>query len=257
MLGTGSALPSPNRVQSGVLVEEGDRALLLDCGSGVCHRLAQTQVSYRDVDTVLLTHLHLDHVADLPTLLRAQRLAGDAGALQGLRSRLLGSDAELTVVGPPGTSEACGRLFRADPDADEAEVRVEERALDDFPTTVSGFRIDAAETDHPGPAFAYRFGDELVVSGDTGPTTDVLALAEGVDTLIHECAYPDGTETDGHTTPTALGRGLADVRVDRVVLTHLFPRSEPEADGMAATVSEHTSADVSVAEDLVSFEISS
>ena len=64
-LGTGSAMPVADRVQTGLLVEAtpGDRApLLVDCGAGVLHRLSQTDPGYEAVSTVLLTHHHLDHV---------------------------------------------------------------------------------------------------------------------------------------------------------------------------------------------------
>ncbi len=83
--GTGSALPSPTRLQTGAVVQHAESTLLVDCGSGITHRLPQSAIDYRDVDTVLLTHTHLDHVADLPFLGKA---------------RLLESHEAFTVVGP-------------------------------------------------------------------------------------------------------------------------------------------------------------
>jgi ribonuclease BN (tRNA processing enzyme) len=75
-LGTGSAMPTGDRAQTGLLVTHDDRRLLVDCGSGVLHRLAATETGYEAVHTVLLTHLHLDHVSDLLPLLKARWLAG-------------------------------------------------------------------------------------------------------------------------------------------------------------------------------------
>jgi ribonuclease BN (tRNA processing enzyme) len=44
LLDTGSALPSPTRLQTGAIIERGADTLLIDCGSGVTHRLAQAAV---------------------------------------------------------------------------------------------------------------------------------------------------------------------------------------------------------------------
>ena len=110
--------------------------------------------------------------------------------------------------------------------------------------------ITTARMAHSKPGFAYRFDDALTISGDTAPAPGVAELADGTAVLVHECAYPDGVETDGHTTPTALGEQIADIDLDRLYLTHLFPDTEAHADELAATVSEYTDATVTVATDL-------
>jgi Metal-dependent hydrolases of the beta-lactamase superfamily III len=50
-LGTGSAMPTGDRAQTGLLVTHDDRTLLVDCGSGVLHRLASTDAGYEAVGT--------------------------------------------------------------------------------------------------------------------------------------------------------------------------------------------------------------
>ena len=95
-LGTGSAMPAGDRVQTGLLLESNDDTLLVDCGSGVLHGLARTSVGYEGVDTVLLSHHHLDHVSDLMVFLKARWLAGETA---------------MTVVGPPGTGNLVDDLL--------------------------------------------------------------------------------------------------------------------------------------------------
>jgi ribonuclease BN (tRNA processing enzyme) len=92
----------------------------------------------------------------------------------------------------------------------------------------------------------------VTIAGDTAPTEPVCSLADGSDVLVHECAYPDGAESPGHSTPTALGEMLADVDVDHILLTHLFPETEPHADELVRTVSKYTDATVDVATDQMS-----
>ncbi|OYR86129.1 hypothetical protein DJ84_00775 [Halorubrum ezzemoulense] len=234
VLGTGSALPSPTRLQTGAIIERGGDTLLVDCGSGVTHRLAQSALDYRDINTVLLTHTHLDHVADLPTLAKA---------------RLLNGHDAFTVAGPQGTRDICDALFAVDDLTGRLDLTVRELPTGTDPFTIDDFDIDRAPTDHSKPGYAYRFSGRVTIAGDTAPTEPVCSLADGSAVLVHECAYPDGTESAGHSTPTALGELLADVDVDRILLTHLFPQTEPHADELANTLQEYTDAAVDVATD--------
>ena len=240
-LGTGSPLPSPNRLQTSFLVERGNHTLLVDCGSGTTHRLAQTGTAHTAVDAIVFTHLHLDHIADLSTLLKARWLDGTP---------------ELTVYGPPGTAAVCERLVAVDNLAERADLTVTE--LDPAPGSfeLGPHQITYVETAHSARCFAYRFGDKLTISGDTAPTVDVFGLADGSDVLVHECSFPDGTATEGHTTPTELGNSLGAITVEAVYLTHLFPETEPHAAELESTVENYTSAVVSVPDDLDSVDIS-
>ena len=96
VLGSGSAMPVPDRVQAGYLLDDGDRSLLVDCGSGVLQRLAATETGYEGVSTVLLTHHHLDHVSALLPLMKARWLAGEE---------------HLEVLGPTGTKSLLDGLL--------------------------------------------------------------------------------------------------------------------------------------------------
>ena len=49
---------------SGYLLEDGDTAVLVDCGNGVFAKLRQ-RIDYVDVDAVVISHLHADHFLDL------------------------------------------------------------------------------------------------------------------------------------------------------------------------------------------------
>ncbi|MFB6219170.1 MAG: MBL fold metallo-hydrolase, partial [Halobacteriaceae archaeon] len=74
-LGTGSAMATPGRTQTGLLLEAvgaDDATVLLDCGNGVLEAAAP---AHEDIDALLLTHHHTDHVADLLPLLKARWLA--------------------------------------------------------------------------------------------------------------------------------------------------------------------------------------
>ena len=133
LLGTGSALPSPTRLQTRAIVERGGDTPLVDCGSGVTHRLAQSDINYREIDTMLLTHTHLDHVADLPTLAKA---------------RLLDDHETFTVVGSQIIRDVCDALFAVDNLTDRLNLSVRELSEGTDPFTIGEITIERALTDH-------------------------------------------------------------------------------------------------------------
>ena len=64
VVGCSPAWPNPGGAQSGYLVEEDGRRLLLDCGPGVLPRLRRLE-SWPRLDAIVITHFHLDHWGDL------------------------------------------------------------------------------------------------------------------------------------------------------------------------------------------------
>lgn len=231
-LGTGSAMPSPNRVQTGLLLEAEGRTLLVDCGSGVLHRLSRTDVGYESVSVVLLTHHHLDHVSDLLPLLKARWLAGED---------------HLEVVGPTGTKELLdGLLDVHEYLQDRVDLQVREVTEGSF--DIAGFAVKAYETRHSMECLAYRFtasdgatADKSVApsftfSGDSEAFTGLANFADGSRVLAHDCSFPDEVDVANHPTPTQLGEALAGCDVDRVYLTHLYPHTANKHDEMLRSV---------------------
>ena len=228
LLGTGVGIPQSGRSQSALLVET-ERPLLLDCGAGTLLRLDQAGIDVENLETVLLTHLHLDHVSDLLALANARYLRQLPG---------------LEVYGPVGTGAWLKTLHSAFPYLAKMEVTAHEvRPMDDF--SRQGFDIFAEEAKHSVTALAYRIEAEdkvLVYSGDTEPSPRVAALAEGADLLIHECSFPEPFDVTNHSTPKRLGRMIKNVK--RVVLTHFYPQAEGCEEDMALEVSELSGAPV-------------
>jgi ribonuclease BN (tRNA processing enzyme) len=137
-LGTGSAMPTGERHQTGLLLESGADRLLVDCGSGVLHRLAGTEPGYEGVGAVLLTHHHLDHVSDLMPLLKARWLAGTES---------------LTVAGPPGTETLLSGLLSVHEYLQD-RIDLVIREVEPEPFEIAGFEVDAIETRHSMPCHA-------------------------------------------------------------------------------------------------------
>ena len=238
-LGTGSAMPTGRRAQTGLLVESGGRALLVDCGSGVLSQLAATEVGYEGVDGLLLTHHHLDHVSDLMVLLKARWLAG-AG--------------ELPIAGPAGTEALLAALYDVHEYMEgRLETPVAEVAEGAF--TFAGFDVAALETRHSMRCLAYRFGDAFAFSGDSEAFDELAAFAAGVEALAHDCSFPDGVDVSNHPTPSQLGEALAGHEYGLVLLTHLYPHVEGEREAMLDSLARHYDGEARFAEDGLTIEL--
>jgi ribonuclease Z len=86
-LGTAAAVPSAERGLSAMLVAKGPNRFLIDCGEGTQRQLMRAQLGFRRLGHVLLTHLHLDHVAGLAGLLATRQLYQLEGAIEIIGSR--------------------------------------------------------------------------------------------------------------------------------------------------------------------------
>ena len=242
VLGTGAALATGDRVQTGLLVDMGGSTLLVDCGSGVLHRLAGIGRDLTEIDAVLLSHTHLDHVSDLPGLAKA---------------RWMIDGSTTPIIGPPGTAADIAPLFELDGQSDRIDVSCFEIGAEprdrreiDVPGT-EGIDVSVVPTVHSRPGVGYRFEDRFGFSGDTEASANLLGFFDGVDVLVHDCARPPGGEPDNHPTPEALSEALetADPDIDRLYLTHLYPDAAARADEAREVVAEPTDATVHVAAD--------
>ena len=240
-LGTGSAMPTGERYQTGIVIEDGDRRVLVDCGSGVLQRLQQHGPGYESTSTVLLTHHHLDHVSDLMVLCKARWLAGEES---------------LTVVGPEGTRELVDGLFDVHQYMQD-RLALTVREIGPGTHEVAGFTVEAIETRHSLPCLAYRFDDRFAFSGDSEAFPELAGFLDGVAVAAHDCSFPDDVEVSNHPTPASLGAALddADTELGRLYLTHLYPHTDGRHEEMLASLSAACDVDARFAEDGLSVTI--
>jgi len=247
-LGTGTIALSPERVCAGHLVEAGAVRLLLDCGSGVSHRLAEKGVAWREITHVAFTHFHLDHISDFATLVFAWKY-GD----------LPGRSAPLMVIGPEGTAALLGRLADAFGDwlrAPGFEIAVIEIAAGATLDLGDGVLLAAMKVPHTAESVAYsisRGGRRIVYTGDTGYDPMFGEWARGADVLLCECSLPTEMAIAEHLTPEQCGALAAAALPKHLVLTHFYP--PVERTDVRAAVAAHYAGPVSLASDGAMFEI--
>src|ERR1700735_2332291 len=76
VLGSGGPGAAGRAASSYLVFIDGLPRILVDAGPGSFVRLGEAQVSLANTDTVLLTHLHIDHAGELPGLFKARAVSG-------------------------------------------------------------------------------------------------------------------------------------------------------------------------------------
>jgi len=215
LLGTGTAVPVKQHSPAGMVVIADGLHLLIDIGPGTLSRLEKADISYNQVDRLLLTHFHPDHTLDLATLLLIFNYAPGAG-----RKR------PFTITSCEGIEEFLRRFYALYPDLVPLDYDLQVQPVRQSQFFLGNLKITSAPTGHTPESVAYRLdcgGRSLVYSGDATPHGDLVRLAAGADLLISECSFPAGWETDEHLNAESLGLLATQAGVKSLLVTHCYP----------------------------------
>ncbi len=254
LCGTGSPLPNPDRAGPCNVVIAGDQIFVVDIGEGGARNLNLMAIPVTDVEGVLLTHFHSDHIDGMGPLMLAYWVQG-------------ASTAPLPVHGPTGV-EAIVEGFNAVYATDNS-YRTAHHGEKIAPSTgggsearpfemtgssavileKSGLKITAFKVDHDpvAPAVGYRFdykGRSVCISGDTAKSANLERVCNGVDLLVHEALASHMVKQmtavlekrgldnaaiitkdilDYHATPAEAAESAQAAGVKQLVLSHLVP----------------------------------
>jgi len=254
------------RAGSGFIVEvEGVPRILVDAGPGAFLRIGELRLDLEKVDTVLLTHLHIDHSGDLPALFNARALTSDGPIVY----RVFGPDGAglfpktsrfVNLLVGDGGAFAYQKTFGADESfvvrdlatrLDSAQARI----LDE-----DGLVVEEIATHHGDcPSVAYRIsykGVSVVFSGDMDASAlpNLVRLAKDADLLIFNCAVldPPGSPSqlyDLHTPPKKIGEAARASGVKSLLLSHLAPDVEGQKDAVRKSIGAAFAGPVAFASD--------
>lgn len=263
VLGSGGPFLAPSRMSAGYLISHGGAPrVIVDVGGGTFERLGRLGVELDGLETVCITHGHIDHTGGLAPLVFALVMGG--------RDRPLRVFGQAGRDGQPGIEEMCALLFGAagawrylhsfDNFALEAQDLPSESGHAGSTTVLEaeGLTIRSVAVPHGMmPALAYRIdapAASIVISGDSaGYHLPLVELARGADLLVHDMALPERATKHGHlhAKPSDVGRTAADAGVERLLLTHVMPELEDERDEAERIVRRHFHGQVEWAYDLM------
>ncbi|HIG60449.1 MAG TPA: MBL fold metallo-hydrolase [Gammaproteobacteria bacterium] len=279
----GSASPlgnNPDRAQACIAVLTADHFFIFDAGTGSQNRASQAGLPLARLDGIFLTHLHSDHISDLPEF----NMSAWVGS---------GQSKPLTVWGPAGVdtvTRGFNQAYRID-----RGFRVLHHGADFIPpeggrlhpeTVLPGIvwqdddlTITAFEVNHAPiePAMGYRIDyldRSVVISGDTVTSENLFKVATGADILFHDAlARPilntmiDAAEAAGqqrvkkiitdvidyHADATKLQQLADDAGIRMLLFYHLVPSLDNPI--IEAFFERSLSGNSRIAEDLMVIEL--
>ncbi len=268
-LGTGC--PSPTHLRYGpstLLMFEGTN-ILIDAGSGVTQRLSQSGLKPSEIDCLMITHLHSDHIVDMYQLY-----------ISGWHT---GRNSTFLVIGPKGLKKFFAGIMSAYQEELDLRKSWEKRPNtkgldfeiieidDELNYSIGKIDVRSIDVNHEpvSPAYGYEFtlgSKKLVYSGDTAYSKNLEEASMFADILIHE-VFID-LELDEkrmsidtlknvksyHSSPEEIAKLASAAKVKKLILNHFVPpvfnRNE-----LIKEISTIFDGELFLSEDLMQFEI--
>ena len=265
VLGSGGPIADDARASSGYVVWiNGESRVLIDAGGGAFLRFGEADARFTDLDFVGLSHLHTDHSADFPALLKSGNFSD--------------RDRPLPIAGPDG-----GGVFPGLEDFLNAILNREDGAygyLSGFLDGAGGtpmltprevaagapallwssedLVVEGMQVPHgivPAVAFRVRAGDTTLVfaSDQNGSDPAFTEFAKDASILVMHMVVPEDVSGVGrrlHAPPSVIGELAGQVSPGKLVLSHFMARSLRDLESNVAIVKRGFVGNVVIADDL-------
>jgi ribonuclease Z len=294
-LGTGGGIPSISRSLPSVAVTFSGELILFDCGEGTQRQMMKAGTGFRQKLTILLTHLHGDHVFGLPGLIYTLSM--------------LDRRHPLRVIGPRGTKDFVSALLSIrfgrlsyDIDVKEIDGGIAYESRD--------FVVEATDASHTVKSLAYRLrernrpgkmkvellerlgvprgplwgrlqrgepiefsgriirpeevlgpprrGRIIVYTGDTRPSDEIAEFSRGADILIHDATFDSKFEEDAVREGHSTARQAAEIALKAGVKRLYLFHISPRYEGDEEKLlmeAKQVFPNTYIAEDLLSIEV--
>jgi len=256
LCGAGGPMPAPKASGPCVAIIAGDKLYVVDAGTDGLRNLQRMNYPAGQIEAVFLTHFHSDHIDGLGEMGTIRWASGDV-------------DSPLAIYGPPGvervvagfnTAYAQDFIYRYEHHGDTvAPIEAAGLAAHAFALPALGqlqpvfsdgdLRVEALVVDHApvAPAVGYKFtykDRSILITGDTAQSDNIVALAQGVDLLVHEALAPNLLKMmnraaeandnailakifidvlDYHASPMEAAETARDAKVGHLLYYHIVP----------------------------------
>ena len=277
VLGSGGPEVQDKRASSSYLIwVDGKARIMVDAGGGAGLRFGESGAAFKDLYAILFTHMHVDHTAALPVLIKSAFFENRQN--------------DLFIQGPagnhlmPSTSEFLASMFDSDQGAysylgshlskeKNGNWKILTTDIDYAPTKANAWKhgpsfddrieIRSIPVNHgPIPAIAWCiYVDDVSItfSGDTSNRWNMLEkLTKETDILVAHNAIPEGTTGVGrklHMPPSEIGKIARNTKVKHLVLSHRMLRTLGKEKETLSIIKETYKGKVTFANDLNCFKL--
>jgi ribonuclease Z len=206
------------------VVEADGLRILVDASPGVVSRLYQAEISPVEIDAVVVTHCHGDHILGFPYFVFANFYERAIERVEG--------PAEIQLIALPETIEGLRKML----EICNYDVNGYPFSIADRPVTggevleVGSVTLSPVPVEHSVPNLGFRFdsnGRSATYSSDTVYCERLVQLAEGSDLLIHEAMgtseMKEMLHRGGHSVSQDAARAAVDSEASRLAITHMLP----------------------------------
>lgn len=186
-----------------------NKNLIVDMPNGTLKQLLNMNIDPNDIDTIIITHMHGDHTADIPFFLK-------------YIFNYIKRKKELKIIGPTGIKKKIIELFESYNFEDENEIneffKIEYIEVDKNSTfLINNYKIESIKVLHGlEPAYGYIINDKLGLTGDSGLCDSVIYICKNAKLVVADSSLIEGDNTH---------MGINDIQeiseISNIVCTHL------------------------------------
>ena len=217
ILGAYGPYPAAGKACSGYLLQKDGFNLLIECGNGVLSRL-QNYIDLTELDAILISHLHADHISDLFIIRYALQIAGESD-----------TDLKKLSIYLPGEPLEERARFEENDFINYYNIPADNGLLN-----IGPFVVKFLKTVHPIPCYAMQIESDnkkIVYSADTEYFEALEKFASNAKLFICEANYQNteiARSMPNHLSAAQAAEIALKANVEKVILTHLSPKHDAE-----------------------------
>jgi ribonuclease BN (tRNA processing enzyme) len=266
ILGSGGPELSKRASSSYIVWIDGKAKALIDTGGGAFTRFAEAEAKIEDLNFIALTHVHIDHAADLPAFMKAGFFSNRTQTLPILGTTAAGKFPDIReylerLFGSKGAYAYMDDILTKESDSFQIVPHMFDQGYNS--ANYGEIIVGMAGVKHaqiPALAYCLSIGDKKIVfAGDTSAESEKLInLSHKVDYLVVHHAIPQHAgeyAKELHITPKRIGEVAGKAQVKNLVLSHRMVRTYDAEEESLKLIRKNYKGNIIWAEDLMRIKV--